>query len=651
MTSKRAYITMSTYSIGRPYQVCLLVIAVLAVYYPSMFAEISMLDDREAINGMLNVQTFDITSVFFPRTMEGGYYRPFIMLSYIIDRFWWFLDSKIMHFENILMHLFNTLMVFWIGIRLCRQQLDGKNMLPLFGAMLFALHPINTESINWISGRTDPMACTFVLAALLLVITYRAQRNVLFLIVAFVMTILGVFAKETALGFIPASIFLLMAEENSGDTTLNKVTTITPNSLILFVFYTAVAFLSALFFTNFYIVVIIGIVYWMHCLVTSNRAELKVNILKKFRTTLLIIAACSLLVLVFYGLRKAAYVSDMSKMSNTFTAMFADINYTIELFMGAAGFYVKKFFIPTPINIAIREIDPLYELFGVFCFMACIYLISLRRIAAALVIGGFMMLSPAFPFVFGTIAWTGYAERYGYIAAAFWILGCVTFVDGLSFEYKTLLRKYGLTAGITLLSVYAVITFQRNMLWQTNIAIFKDAVDKTPDFKNLRGIYISALVDKKEFEEAERQYFIAKKLHSITYDERYDLMYASLLMNKKKYDEAEGVFADIEKKTKGKSAELYEAMIAYYDSRLFSAVEPNNVKLLTQKKIQSFEKLYALNKSPYTSYRLGQAYIAVGNREKARHAIKTAAEQFENGESLKHNAEVLLKRIEMNVGQ
>ena len=39
------------------------------------------------------------------------------------------------------------------------------------------------------------------------------------------------------------------------------------------------------------------------------------------------------------------------------------------------------------------------------------------------------MLLPALPFAFGTIAWTGYAERYIYLSSAFWIISAVIYID------------------------------------------------------------------------------------------------------------------------------------------------------------------------------------------------------------------------------
>lgn len=634
--------------LGRPYQICLLIIAVLALYYPTMFAEVSLLDDREAISGMLNTDTFDLKSILFPKTVDGGYYRPLIGISYAIDRFWWFLDSKIMHFENILMHLINTLLVFWVGKRLCRQQQSEKMLLPLWGALLFAVHPINAESINWISGRTDPLACMFVLAALLLVLRYKEHKKMLLLLLAGVFTLLGALAKETALGFFPASIFILMAgsqSDNCPEYPADKM----HKSLPVFISYTVVAFLAALLFVNYYLVIVIGAVYWLHCLVAVNRGQMLATIVARFRSVFFVVAAMILFGLIFYGLRKVAFTSDVSKISTTLRLMIADFNYTIQIFMGAAGFYVKKFFIPAPLNIAIREIEPLYELFGVICFMVSVYLITLRRVAAALVLAGFFMLAPAFPFAFGTIAWTAFAERYDYIPSAFWILGSICFVQSLPAESISRSRKYILGGAVFLAALFAGLTFERNLLWQTNIGIFKDGVEKSPTFKNVRGIYITALVGDKQYEEAERQYFIAKKLHSIKYDERYDLLYASLLMNKKKYDDVERVFADIENKTNKKSEALYEGMVAYYDTRLFYEKDAAVIDEIRAKKIYAIERLYELNKSPHTAYKLGQAYMAVGDYKKAYANIKIATELYGTKDPMKRNSEVLLKTIERKI--
>ena len=624
--------------IAPPYQVCLLITVVLAVYYPSMFAEFSLLDDKDVISSLLNTWDIDLWSLFFPRVKEGGYYRPFIGVSYYIDRFWWFLESKIMHFENILMHLANTLMLFWTARALFRQHAADTTMFPLATALLFALHPINTESINWISGRTDAMACTFVLGALLLVLRFREGGKWYLVAAAFVATLLGAMAKETALGFLPAAVVILMA---AGDTGIRFSSL--PFRRLLFPSYTAVAFLVALFFSNYYAVICIGGLYWIHSRSLDYAIDRSGGLSLGLRNGLIVAASCVMFLAVFYGMRKIAYRSDISKISTTMQVMLADINYTLELFTGTAGYYVRKFFVPVPLNIAIREVDPLYGLFGVLCFMMCVHLLLIRRLPSALVIAGFFLLAPAFPLAFGTIAWTAYAERYLYIPSAFWILSITMFLHTV-LEKRNNVRRILLAGFSFVVVVFAVMTFQRNLLWQTNVGLFRDAVEKSPDFKNVRGIYMSALMEKGDFAEAERQYFIAKKLHSVRYEETYDLGYVSILVNTKRYEEAERMLDEIEKNTKGKSARLYSVKAHYYGSRIRQAAGADLVRL-RERKIDAMQRLYGLDGSPDTAYRLAQEYIAAGQPNNAIQMLKEISRKLPSGDPQRVKADALVYKL------
>lgn len=650
---------MNTYSdvshsskiLGTPYQYCVIIIAVLSVYYFTMFAEISLLDDRDAISGLLNLESYDLKAVFFPMAKDGGYYRPFIGLSYIIDRFWWFLDPKIMHFENVVMHLINSLLVFVVAQRFCQTKSVAGNLLPFAASLLFAMHPVNTESVNWISGRTDPMACMFVLTALLAVDVYRERGGAIWLVGAFLLTFLGSMAKETALGFIPGAALLLMAHRTapaSENTTSNLLdcTSVEKYQLVRFVCYTAAALLVAVTLLNYYMVIAIGIAYWGHVTIIRYRQIIQHKILLTMKTVFWVTGGCFLFALIFYGLRKMVFHSQTVKVSETMTLMLGDLNYTIELFMGAAGFYVKKYLIPVPLNISIREVDPLYELFGVFCYMVCIHLLTIRRPAPTLMVTGFFMLAPAFPLAFGTIAWTGYAERYNYIPSAFWTLAVVCSINEFLSDEQKRYKNVVMVALTIILCTFSVVTYQRNQIWQKNVLIFKDAVEKTPDFKPVRGLYIVSLLENKEFDEAEKQYHIAKKLFSLKYDERYDLLYASILLHRKNYSEVERVFADIDKKTKGKSIILLDEVIKYWREREEKAMDPAVKRGYTSKKLETYERLVFLNNSALTSYRLGQEYLAAGDFIRAQGAFKSAIGLFNADDPMKANAEKLLRHLD-----
>ena len=90
------------------------------------------------------------------------YYRPLPLLS-----IWWdFRLSSVFpvshHLTNVLLHVLCTVLVFLL-LRVFLSASRGA----LFGAFVFALHPIHTESVAFVSGRTDLFATVFIVASVL----------------------------------------------------------------------------------------------------------------------------------------------------------------------------------------------------------------------------------------------------------------------------------------------------------------------------------------------------------------------------------------------------------------------------------------------------------------------------------------------------
>jgi tetratricopeptide (TPR) repeat protein len=70
------------------------------------------------------------------------------------------------HVINVLLHVLNGALVFFTCRRLLQR--DTHIVLPLLGALLFTLHPLATESTNYIVGRESLLIVTFTMSALLL---------------------------------------------------------------------------------------------------------------------------------------------------------------------------------------------------------------------------------------------------------------------------------------------------------------------------------------------------------------------------------------------------------------------------------------------------------------------------------------------------
>lgn len=91
-----------------------------------------------------------------------GYYRPLTTLLFRVE--WRLYGPRPLgfHLDNLGIHLGVCLGLLLLGIRL-----GAHRTVALACALLFAVHPACTESVAWISGRTDPLACLFMVGALL----------------------------------------------------------------------------------------------------------------------------------------------------------------------------------------------------------------------------------------------------------------------------------------------------------------------------------------------------------------------------------------------------------------------------------------------------------------------------------------------------
>ncbi len=131
-----------------------------------------------------------------------GYYRPLTTLSYLWDYRWWRLEPFGYHLTNVLLHAVATAGSGWILLRLGVARCAAG-----VAAALFAVHPIHSESVAWIAGRTDVLAFCCCLLALGLELHRRGPAwqspapvaaRPAYLVAALAAYLGGLLAKETA---------------------------------------------------------------------------------------------------------------------------------------------------------------------------------------------------------------------------------------------------------------------------------------------------------------------------------------------------------------------------------------------------------------------------------------------------------------------
>ena len=101
-------------------------------------------------------------------------YQPIPLAGFAVDFsvIWWAgllptaggaqAGAWVFHLTNVLIHALNALLVWWLV-----RKLTGHGVLALMVGSLFAVHPLNTECVAWLSGRIMMLSATFTLASLI----------------------------------------------------------------------------------------------------------------------------------------------------------------------------------------------------------------------------------------------------------------------------------------------------------------------------------------------------------------------------------------------------------------------------------------------------------------------------------------------------
>lgn len=601
------------------YQLMLLIVWVLTIFYRTQFADVSLIDDCGALNGFLTQEHFTLKEFFFPRTDNGAYYRPLIGISYWIDKELWFLGAKNLHLESILGHLLNCILLFFsarVASQLCLK--TCTNYLPLFVALLFSVHPIVTESVNWISGRTDIMMSSFLLISLLCILQYKLNRSRYCLFIGLLSAAVAMLAKESALGYIIGLPLLFCWHTHTNDLQGTVKTFERSFKLILFLCVYVLSVMVALYTSIYWLELVFGAAYlfvllyherYDRCSIYSSVAVLRLSFL---------LPTFFGAVIFFVGIRKAVFTSNIGKIGQTVTLILSDINYTISVFLGALGFYIKKFFLPLPLNFFIHEIDPLYDLLGIAAFLGILYLLTVKDMSAVFALIGFLLLAPALPFAFGTIAWSGYAERYIYLSTALWVLAVSLALYGVLDHYHYLLRPVRYVA-VLLCIVAGSITFIRNGVWQSNVSLMKDTVSQNPGMRMLHDVYIKSLLNAGMTAEAEREYKHALKVAPATvYNDTSDLAMGGVLASEGRYEDALELYQIALNRTEFASEGLLTAAIELLRTmQLEKKIDRNRKLWLQALECEYVDRLLKITKNPRLMLKKGQRALAVGSYSEA----------------------------------
>lgn len=183
-----------------------LMIAIVAVYWQVWHFDFIRFDDPAyVLDTCLKTKNSNdrLMWIFRFHQGDGKYWQPLTLLSHIADCRFFGLKSGLHHFSNLIFHLLNSILLF-----LFLKQILTDFWKSFWIALLFAIHPMNVESVAWISERKNLISTLFFFLTLLAYFSYVNSPNRKKYLVLIFVFMLGLLAKPMLIT-LPAILLLL----------------------------------------------------------------------------------------------------------------------------------------------------------------------------------------------------------------------------------------------------------------------------------------------------------------------------------------------------------------------------------------------------------------------------------------------------------
>jgi len=168
-----------------------LAVITIIIYWQAQEFKFIYYDDNEYVTEKVHV----MAGITWPGVKwalgatESGFWHPLTWLSLMLDRELFNNHPGGFHWTNVIIHILNTLFLFFT--------LKAATAAPLrsaFVALLFAIHPLHVESVAWVSQRKDLLSSFFGFLCLLSYVKYTGfptWRRYLLVLVFFILSLMS----------------------------------------------------------------------------------------------------------------------------------------------------------------------------------------------------------------------------------------------------------------------------------------------------------------------------------------------------------------------------------------------------------------------------------------------------------------------------
>lgn len=170
----------------------LLAVLLLAIYGNVIKFDFASIDDQVYVSQNPHIQNGlslgGVAWVF--KSSHAANWHPLTSLSLMIDYELFGLNAGGYHFTNLLFHILNTLLLFFL-----LSKMTGSSYRSFFVAVLFAIHPMHVESVAWIAERKDVLSAFFWLLTIWAYFLYAKKPGIKTYALIITFFVLGLMSK------------------------------------------------------------------------------------------------------------------------------------------------------------------------------------------------------------------------------------------------------------------------------------------------------------------------------------------------------------------------------------------------------------------------------------------------------------------------
>ncbi|MBN1655941.1 MAG: tetratricopeptide repeat protein [Deltaproteobacteria bacterium] len=422
MTRKKSFLVVIT-----------LIILTLGVYWPVYDYDFVSYDDHIYVTENSNIQsgiTLDGLGWAFS-TKYFGLWNPLVWLSFMFDFELFGFNAGGYHCTNVIIHIINVILLFYLF-----RNLTGSIRHSAFVAALFAIHPINVESVAWISERKNVLSTFFWMLTMLFYVWYCKKPDWKRYLPVLISFTLGLMSKQM-LVTLPFVLLLIDYWPLSRTAINTQNETESP--------------------------------------VSVNRGKEKLGFLILEKVPLLIVSVVFIWIMFFFLPQSASTFTFERTIDDTLLQRITDAIY-------AYGMYLRKLFWPSDLFIPYLYLHvPIWHKLSSAIVLIVITMLACRyfRKYPYLPVGWFWYLGTLFPAI-GIIQFAEHtmADRYAYVT--FIGLYVVIAWGAEQILSKKLFNKILVFVYVLGIGSLALTAYNQQKMWRNSVTLSEGTIEKDP---------------------------------------------------------------------------------------------------------------------------------------------------------------------------